>query len=75
MRDRFRGRGDLHPAEAHDGADAVLRVMLIFAPIPVFWALWDQKGSTWIVQATQMDLNVGPGSWPPRSSWRSIRCW
>jgi POT family proton-dependent oligopeptide transporter len=60
MRDWYRGRLDLHPAEAVDGAKAVLRVMLIFAPIPVFWALWDQKGSTWIVQATQMDLNVGP---------------
>ncbi|WP_437513476.1 POT family MFS transporter [Sorangium sp. So ce1099] len=50
-----RGR---HPEGAIDGAKAVLRVMTIFAPIPVFWALFDQKGSTWVVQATRMDLDV-----------------
>ncbi|WP_437666589.1 POT family MFS transporter [Sorangium sp. So ce1182] len=50
-----RGR---HPEGAIDGARAVLRVMTIFAPIPVFWALFDQKGSTWVVQATRMDLDV-----------------
>ena len=61
MRDRLRGDAESkHPPEALEGARAVLRVMLIFAPIPIFWALWDQKGSTWIVQATQMDLVVGP---------------
>ncbi|XXT22975.1 POT family MFS transporter [Sorangium sp. So ce429] len=49
-----RGR---HPEGAIDGAKAVLRVMTIFAPIPVFWALFDQKGSTWVVQATRMDLD------------------
>ncbi|MGK3964816.1 POT family MFS transporter [Sorangium sp. So ce118] len=47
-----------HPEGAIDGAKAVLRVMTIFAPIPVFWALFDQKGSTWVVQATRMDLDV-----------------
>jgi proton-dependent oligopeptide transporter, POT family len=47
-----------HPASAIEGAKAVLRVMAIFAPIPVFWALFDQKGSTWVVQATHMDLEV-----------------
>ncbi|AUX31032.1 MULTISPECIES: POT family MFS transporter [Sorangium] len=53
--DAARGR---HPEGAVEGAKAVLRVMAIFAPIPVFWALFDQKGSTWIVQATRMDLDV-----------------
>ncbi len=32
------------PRGAIDGAKAVLRVMTIFAPIPVFWALFDQEG-------------------------------
>lgn len=53
--DAARGR---HPEGAIEGAKAVLRVMTIFAPIPVFWALFDQKGSTWVVQATRMDLEV-----------------
>jgi POT family proton-dependent oligopeptide transporter len=53
------GARDKHPDLAVDGARAVFRVMAVFAPIPVFWALFDQKGSTWIVQATQMDLTLG----------------
>ncbi|MEJ7727812.1 MAG: POT family MFS transporter [Polyangiaceae bacterium] len=48
-----------HPAESVEGAKAVFRVLSIFAPIPIFWALFDQKGSTWIVQATNMDRSVG----------------
>jgi len=48
-----------HPAESVEGARAVFRVMGIFAAIPIFWALFDQKASTWVVQATQMNLNVG----------------
>ena len=55
--DRAATRG--HPSEAIDGAKAVFRIMGIFAMIPVFWALFDQKASTWVVQATQMDLMVG----------------
>lgn len=53
--DRARGK---HPPEAIEGAKAVLRVLGIFSMIPVFWALFDQKGSTWVLQARQMDLNV-----------------
>ena len=55
----------LHPAEAIEGAKAVLRIIVLFAPIPIFWALWDQKGSTWIVQATAMDRQVGPWQLAP----------
>jgi POT family proton-dependent oligopeptide transporter len=49
----------VHPPEAIEATRAVFRVMGIFAMIPVFWALFDQKASTWVVQATQMDLMVG----------------
>jgi POT family proton-dependent oligopeptide transporter len=48
-----------HPPEAIEGARAVFRVMSIFAMIPVFWALFDQKASTWVLQARTMDLMVG----------------
>jgi POT family proton-dependent oligopeptide transporter len=56
--DMIRGQTDRHPPDAVEGARAVLRVMLIFAPVPVFWALFDQKGSTWIVQASAMDRDL-----------------
>jgi POT family proton-dependent oligopeptide transporter len=51
-RDRF-------PAEAVEGARAVLRVIGVFAAITGFWALFDQHGSSWVLQARQMDLGLG----------------
>jgi proton-dependent oligopeptide transporter, POT family len=40
-----------------EGIKSVWRVLSVFAFIPVFWALWDQSQSEWVVQATKMDLN------------------
>jgi POT family proton-dependent oligopeptide transporter len=48
-----------HPVEAVDGARAVLGVASIFAPIPLFWACFDQKASLWVLQARNLDLQVG----------------
>jgi proton-dependent oligopeptide transporter, POT family len=44
-------------AEALDGVKAVWRVMAVFAFVPVFWALYDQSSSEWVLQASQLDLN------------------
>lgn len=30
----------------------------MFLPMPIFWALDDQQGSVWVVQATQMDSRL-----------------
>ncbi len=48
-----------HPAEAVEGARAVLGVASIFAMIPLFWACFDQKASLWVLQARSLDLQVG----------------
>jgi POT family proton-dependent oligopeptide transporter len=48
-----------HPESAVDGTRAVLKVLLVFLPIPLFWALFDQKASTWVVQAKRMDGHLG----------------
>ena len=37
-----------------DGARAVLRVLVLFALVTPFWSLFDQKASTWVLQADQM---------------------
>lgn len=51
------GASQDHPAEAVEGVKAVFRIMKIFfTAVPVFWALFDQHGSTWVLQAKQMDL-------------------
>lgn len=48
-----RARG-VHPDAAVDGVRAVLRILVIFALVTPFWSLFDQKASTWIVQANAM---------------------
>jgi POT family proton-dependent oligopeptide transporter len=52
------GARDEHPEEAVEGAKAVFRVLLVFLPVPFFWMLFDQKASTWVVQAKSMDPHV-----------------
>jgi proton-dependent oligopeptide transporter, POT family len=43
-----------HPAEAVEGARSVLRILVLFALVTPFWSLFDQKASTWVLQATAM---------------------
>ncbi len=48
-----RARG-IHPDEAVDGVRAVLRILIVFALSTPFHSLFDQKASTWVVQANSM---------------------
>jgi POT family proton-dependent oligopeptide transporter len=50
---------DRHPPEAIDGAKAVVRVLGVFAAVTVFWALFDQTGSSWVLQAEKLDRQFG----------------
>lgn len=36
-----------------------LQVLKMFLPLPIFWALFDQQGSRWTIQATRMDGEIG----------------
>jgi POT family proton-dependent oligopeptide transporter len=49
--ERARGK---HTDEAVEGVRAVLRILVVFALVTPFWSLFDQKASTWIVQANSM---------------------
>ena len=49
-----RARG-IHPDAAVEGVRAVLRILIIFALVTPFFSLFDQKASTWVVQATAME--------------------
>ena len=40
-----------------EGARAALGIFKVFATVSVFWALFDQHGSSWVLQAQQMNLN------------------
>ena len=46
-----------HSQEQIDAVRAVLDIAKLFAAISVFWALFDQHGSSWVIQAMNMDLN------------------
>ncbi|XP_064465951.1 peptide transporter family 1-like isoform X2 [Ornithodoros turicata] len=54
----------LDHAEPHYGKDFitdikdVLHVLVLYVPLPVFWALFDQQGSQWTLQARQMDGEI-----------------
>lgn len=55
------GARSAHPDEEVDGVRAVIRVLPFFACVSAFWSLFDQKASTWIIQAQAMQL--------PNISW------
>jgi POT family proton-dependent oligopeptide transporter len=41
-----------------DDIKTVYNVLAVFAFIPVFWALWDQSLSEWVLQATKLDRRI-----------------
>jgi POT family proton-dependent oligopeptide transporter len=43
-----------HPEDAINGVRSVLRVLVLFALVTPFWSLFDQKASTWVLQADAM---------------------
>jgi proton-dependent oligopeptide transporter, POT family len=45
-----------HSQEQIEAAKAVVDIAKLFAAISVFWALFDQHGSSWVIQAMNMDL-------------------
>uniref|UniRef100_A0A8C2E6R1 Solute carrier family 15 member 1b n=1 Tax=Cyprinus carpio TaxID=7962 RepID=A0A8C2E6R1_CYPCA len=73
IKNRFNHRSKQHPKREHwmDWAEEkydklliaqvkmVLKVLFLYIPLPMFWALFDQQGSRWTLQATTMDGNFG----------------
>ncbi|KAK3569235.1 hypothetical protein QTP86_026520 [Hemibagrus guttatus] len=69
IKNRFKYSGSKYPQKEHwlDWAEErydklliaqikmVLKVMFLYIPLPMFWTLFDQKGSRWTLQATTMD--------------------
>ncbi len=47
------------------GFSALLKLLPLYAFVAVFWALFDQTGSTWIFQAQDMDRNFLGFEWLP----------
>jgi proton-dependent oligopeptide transporter, POT family len=47
--------------EKVEGVKAVYRVMAVFAFAPIFWAMWDQNLSEWVLQAAKLDRHINLG--------------
>lgn len=50
----------------------VLGVLVILIPVPVFWALFEQKGSRWTFQASRMNGAIGESSFSIRADQMQI---
>jgi proton-dependent oligopeptide transporter, POT family len=46
-----------------EGFRAVAKLAIIYVFVSPFWALFDQTGSAWVLQAEKMDLQLFPISW------------
>lgn len=53
-------KGAFNP-EKVEGTKAVYRVMAVFIFVPIFWAMWDQNLSEWVLQAEKLDRHINLG--------------
>ena len=48
-----------------EGLRAMLKLSVVYVFIAVFWALWDQTGSSWVLQSEKMDRTWMGVTWLP----------
>lgn len=60
-----RGLNDVATALRGPGSLALLKLIPIFMVVAMFWSLYDQTGSAWVLQADQMDRNWMGHEWLP----------
>ncbi|TMS38708.1 hypothetical protein L596_005370 [Steinernema carpocapsae] len=44
-----------------DDVKSLVRVAVMMSPMPMFWALYDQQSSRWVIQSVEMDSEIWPG--------------
>ena len=59
------GMGFLTEAFDREGVFAMLKLLPVYLFVAMFWALFDQTGSTWIFQSQDMDRNFLGFQWLP----------
>ncbi|MGB0592206.1 MAG: POT family MFS transporter, partial [Myxococcota bacterium] len=52
-----RGKDFIKETFSLEGLTTIARLFVIFAFVAVFWALFDQTGSSWVLQAEDLDRN------------------
>ncbi|MEM7811781.1 MAG: POT family MFS transporter [Planctomycetota bacterium] len=58
-----RKTGLLEEATGGEGRAAILRLIPLYAFIAVFWCLFDQTASAWVLQAEEMDRDFAGVTW------------
>lgn len=59
------GTSFLKEVFSKEGIVTILKLLIVYAAILVFWALFDQTGSAWVLQAEDMDLEWMGIIWLP----------
>jgi len=59
----WEGAKKVHPTKDVEAVQAAVAVSKVFVAIAVFWALFDQHGSSWVLQAKEMNLNIDILGW------------
>ena len=44
---------------------SLLGVIIMISPITFYWVLYEQHGSTWVIQASQLDSRIGSFQFTP----------
>lgn len=52
---------DKFDPEKVEGIKAVYRVLAVFAFVPIFWAMWDQSESEWVLQLEKLNRVIDLG--------------
>ncbi len=61
------GRRFVREILSKNGLNALLKLLPLYIFVAIFWALFDQTGSTWIFQAQDMDRQWLDFAWLPES--------
>jgi POT family proton-dependent oligopeptide transporter len=60
-----KGMGFIREALSGEGLRVIGKLGLLYAFVAMFWALFDQTGSAWVLQAKKMDLEFAGVTWLP----------
>ncbi|KAI6216830.1 Peptide transporter family 1 [Aphelenchoides besseyi] len=58
LKKRKRDQTACAEAKFIDDVKSLFRVLIMYLPLPMFWALYDQQGSVWNLQAIRMDSRL-----------------
>ena len=59
------GMGFVREILSRDGLISLARLVPVFLAVAIFWSLWDQSGSAWVLQAKKMNLHWLGFDWRP----------